>query len=73
MISEVIQAIQDAVTGFGDTIVSAVKTLFNGFMFDTNGTTQTLSNVAKFGFLLLGISLVMGLSYWVINLIRRKI
>ena len=73
MISEIIQAIQDAVTGFGDTIVDCVKTLFNGFMFDTNGTTQTLSNVAKFGFLLLGISLVMGLSYWVINLIRRKI
>lgn len=74
MISNIIEAIQSAFSGFGTAFVNMVKTIFNGFIFaDGTGTESTLSNIAIFGLVFLSISLVLGVCYWVINLVRRKI
>lgn len=74
MISNIIDAIQSAFSGFGTAFITMVKTLFNGLIFaDGTGTETALSNIAIFGFVFLSISLVLSVCYWVVGLVRRKI
>lgn len=67
--------VQHIFSGFTETITSfgaGIKDAFLQIMYvDPTAETTVLSDVAQFGFVMLGISLAIGLVYGAIRLIRR--
>lgn len=74
-ISELITAITDSFSGIGDAIITFLKDGFMNLFFDLSetGTIDGISEFGIFSFVLMGISLALGLTYFVVNLVRRKI
>lgn len=71
MVDNILTAITGAFTSFGNSIVGAIKSLFNTFLFES-GADGALSNIATFMLVFLGISIIVGLVWLVIGLFRRS-
>lgn len=75
--NDIISTIMDALKEVGTGLIEFIKEGVSSALFDTVGTgdtaTQVLSDFAKFGFVMAGLSLGLGLLYFVVNLVRRKI
>lgn len=72
-ITELIESITSVFTDLGKAILGFVKTGFNELFFEEVADgAKTLSDFAVFVFVLMGISVVMGLTYWITNLIHRS-
>lgn len=74
-ITEIINAIIQTFTGLGDAVFNLLKSGFVTLFLETDGqgAVTGVSAFGIFGFVLMGISLVLGLTYFITNLVRRKI
>lgn len=74
-VTNITNAITSTFTALGNGIINFVKEGFTTLFFevDSAGAITGVSNFAIFGFVIMGISVVMGLTYFIVNLIRRKI
>lgn len=74
-VTDITDAITSTFTALGNGIIGFVKDGFTNLFFDLNSSGEVigLSHFTIFGFVIMGISVVMGLTYFVVNLIRRKI
>lgn len=73
MVTEIINSITGAITGFTKAIPAALKDGFSNLIYENpEATEKTLSGFAQFGLIFMGISMVCGLTYLVINMVRRK-
>ena len=71
---ELITTMFQGFTSIIPAIMGALKDGFEELIYvDPSATTPVISNFAKFGFLMAGLGLGLGLTYFVVNLIRRKI
>lgn len=67
LITTMFSGVTETITGLG----SAIKDMFMNLLFvDPAAETLVLSEFAKFSFLLMGVSLALGLGYFIINKIR---
>lgn len=71
----IIEAITKTFTDLGTAVFTFLKDGFTTLFLETSseGAVTGVSNFGIFGFILMGISLVLGLTYWIVNLVRRKI
>lgn len=74
-ITDLINAITTTFTNLGTAVFNFLK---DGFVtlfleVDGQGAITGVSAFGIFGFVLMGISLVLGLTYFITNLVRRKI
>lgn len=74
-IEQIVSAITSVFTALGTSVFQLLK---DGFVtlfleVDTQGAITGVSAFGIFGFMLMGISLVLGLTYFITNLVRRKI
>lgn len=74
-IGQIIQAITDTFTNLGTSVFNFLKDGFTTLFLevDGQGAVTGVSNFGLFGFVIMGISLVLGLTYFIVNLVRRKI
>lgn len=74
-IGQIIQAITETFTNLGENVFNFLKTGFTTLFLevDGQGAITGVSNFGLFGFVIMGISLVLGLTYFIVNLVRRKI
>lgn len=74
-ISNIIDAITKTFTELGTAVFTFLKDGFTALFLETSseGAVTGVSNFGIFGFILMGISLVLGLTYWIVSLVRRKI
>ena len=73
-ITDITGAITGSLTSIGNAIFEFIKTGFTTLFFDvTDGTITGVSNFGKFAFIIMGISLALGMTYFIVNLVRRKI
>ena len=74
-VTEIVTAITSSLTSLGNAIFEFLKdgfvTLF--LTTDAQGTITGVSAFGIFGFVTMGITLAMGLAYFITNLVRRKI
>ena len=72
-ITQIIDAITSVFTDLGTAILTFIKDGFTTLFLevDGSGTITGLSNFGAFSFVLMGISLVMGLTYVIFNLVKR--
>lgn len=72
---KIVEAITSVFTGMGTAIFNLLKDGFTTLFLETgeNGAITGVSNFGIFGFVLMGLSLVLGLTYFIVNLVRRKI
>lgn len=73
-IGNIVTAITTTFTDLGNAIFSMLKDGFTTLFLETNesGAVTGVSNFGIFGFILMGISLCLGLTYFIVNLVRRK-
>ena len=60
-------------TGFGNTIkgiTNGIKSMFNNILYVDGTASSGLSAFAKFGFVMSGLTMALGLGYVIINKIR---
>lgn len=74
-IGQIIQAITETFTNLGTSVFNFLKDGFTTLFLevDGQGAVTGVSNFGLFGFVIMGISLVLGLTYFIVNLVRRKI
>lgn len=74
-IEELVTAITSTFENLGNSIFTFLKDGFMTLFFEvsTEGTIEGVSNFGIFSFVLMGISLCLGLTYFIVNLVRRKI
>ena len=74
-VTDIISAITKAFTGLGEAVFKFLKDGFTNLFLETDaqGAVTGVSTFGIFGFVLMGISLVLGLTYFITNLVRRKI
>ena len=74
-VGQIIDAITETFTDLGSAVFDFLKTGFTTLFLevDAQGAVTGVSNFGIFGFVLMGISLVLGLTYFIVNLVRRKI
>jgi hypothetical protein len=74
-VTDIINAITSTFTNLGTAVFNFLKdgfvTLF--LKTDAQGAVTGVSELGIFGFVLMGLSLVLGLTYFITNLVRRKI
>ena len=72
--SELITTMFQGFTEIIPAIMGALKDGFQEIIYvDPSASTKVVSDFAKFGFLIAGLGLGLGLTYFTVNLIRRKI
>lgn len=73
-ITDLVNAITNTFTNLGNAIFGMLKTGFTTLFLevDGQGAVTGVSNFGIFGFVLMGISLCLGLTYFIVNLVRRK-
>lgn len=69
LISELFSGFTTAIEGLGEGIKSAFMQLLYA---DPTAETLVLYDVAKFGFVMIGLSMAIGLVYFMFRLIRRR-
>lgn len=74
-IQEIITAITTTFTNLGTAVFNFLKDGFVTLFLETDaqGAVTGVSSFGIFGFVIMGISLVLGLTYFITNLVRRKI
>lgn len=74
-IEELVTAITSTFTNLGTSIFTFLKDGFMSLFFDvtSEGAIEGVSNFGIFSFVLMGVSLCLGLTYFIVNLVRRKI
>lgn len=74
-ITEIVSAITTPLTNLITAVLTALKDGFVTLFFDktTEGAIEGISDFGIFSFVLMGISLALGLTYYITNLVRRKI
>ena len=74
-VGQIIDAITQTFTDLGEAVFNFLKTGFTTLFLevDAQGAVTGVSNFGIFGFGIMGISLVLGLTYFIVNLVRRKI
>lgn len=74
-VTDIVDAITQTFTDLGSAVFNFLKTGFTNLFFETDaqGAITGVSTFGIFGFVLMGISLVLGLTYFIVNLVRRKI
>lgn len=75
-VSDITTAITSTFTALGNGIIEFITSGFTKLFFVVDGTSGEITGVSNFGifgFVLMGISLVLGLTYFIVNLVRRKI
>lgn len=74
-LQELITAITDSLEGIGTAIFTFLKDGFMQLFFDLSdaGAVEGVSEFGIFSFVIMGISLALGLAYFIVNLVRRKI
>lgn len=74
-ITDIINAITSTFTNIGTAIFNFLKDGFVTLFLETDaqGAVTGVSSFGIFGFVLMGLSLVLGLTYFITNLVRRKI
>lgn len=72
-ISQLIEAITSVFTDLGTAILEFIKDGFTTLFLETGeaGAITGLSNLGIFTFVTVGISMVMGLTYVIFNLVKR--
>ena len=73
-ISNIVTAITSTFTDLGNAIFGMLKDGFVTLFLETDaqGAVTGVSSFGIFGFVLMGISLCLGLTYFIVNLVRRK-
>ena len=74
-ITEIVSAITTPLTSLISAVLGALKDGFTTLFFDktAEGAIEGISNFGIFAFVLMGISLALGLTYYITNLVRKKI
>ena len=75
-IDNIVQAITSTFTVLGNSIFTMLKDGFTTLFLEVDSTTHAVTGVSNFGifsFVLMGIALCLGLTYFITNLVRRKI
>lgn len=74
-ITQMIEAITSTFTNLGNAVFKFLKDGFVNLFLETSteGAVTGVSAFGIFGFALMGISLCLGLTYFIVNLVRRKI
>lgn len=74
-ISQIITAITETFTNLGTAVFNFLKDGFTTLFLevDGQGAVTGVSNFGLFAFIIMGISLTLGLTYFITNLVRRKI
>lgn len=74
-VTDIINAITSTFTNIGTAIFNFLKDGFVTLFLETDaqGAVTGVSEFGIFGFVLMGLSLVLGLTYFITNLVRRKI
>ena len=74
-VTDIVSAITSTFTTLGTAVFNFLKDGFVTLFLETNteGAVTGVSSFGIFGFILMGISLVFGLTYWIVSLVRRKI
>lgn len=74
-VTDIINAITSTFTNIGTAIFNFLKDGFVTLFLETDaqGAVTGVSSFGIFGFVLMGLSLVLGLTYFITNLVRRKI
>lgn len=74
-IEELVTALTSTFQNLGTSIFTFLKDGFMSLFFDvtSEGAIEGVSNFGIFSFVLMGISLCLGLTYFIVNLVRRKI
>jgi len=69
--AELITTMFSSVTSTVQGLATGIKTMFMNLIYeDPTASTLVLSDFAKFSFLLMGVSLALGLGYFIIRKIR---
>ena len=72
--SAIVAAFTSTFTSLGTAILTLIKTGFDTlFYVDASATNPVLSNIAEFTFVMLGLALCVGITRWIVSLVRRKI
>lgn len=74
-IDNIVQAITSTFTNLGNAIFTMLKTGFTTLFLETDaqGAVTGVSTFGIFSFVLMGIALCLGLTYFITNLVRRKV
>ena len=74
-VGQIVDAITSMFTKLGTAIFNLLKDGFTTLFLEVSSEGQItgVSNFGIFGFVLMGLSLVLGLTYFIVNLVRRKI
>lgn len=74
-IEQIISAITSTFTNLGTAVFEFLKEGFTTLFLEKSGegAITGVSAFGIFGFIMMGISLVLGLTYFIVNLVRRKI
>lgn len=74
-IGQIIDAITEAFTELSTAVFNCLSNGFTTLFLttDAQGAVTGVSNFGIFSFVLMGISLTLGLTYFIVNLVRRKI
>lgn len=74
-IEELVTAITSTFTKLGNAVFTFLKDGFVTLFFDktAEGVIEGVSDFGIFAFVLMGVSLCLGLTYYIVNLVRRKI
>lgn len=73
-ITDLVNAITSTFTNLGTAIFNFLKDGFVTLFLETDaqGAVTGVSSFGIFSFVIMGISLVLGLTYFIVNMVRRK-
>ena len=74
-IADLVTAITSTFTTLGNAIFTFLKDGFVTLFLNVNSSTNAIEGVSEFGifsFVIMGIGLCLGLTYFIVNLVRRK-
>lgn len=75
LIQSIIDAITSVFTDLGTAVINLIKTGFIELFCETDSTTNAITGLSVFAyvsFVLMGISLTLGLVYYLVNMTRRS-
>lgn len=70
-ITDITNAITGSLTSIGNAIFEFLKSGFTTLFLDTSGGSTTVSTFGIFLFVIMGVSLALGLCYFIVNMVRK--
>lgn len=72
-VTDITGAITGSLTQIGTAMFNFLKTGFTTLFLETSeqGAVTGVSNFGKFSFIIMGISLALGVTYFIVNLVRK--